>query len=208
MSAAWPEFWQHIPDEDRGAISDILTTLLSSGVLLGEEGRGRQLYQTARQFEKEISDYLAPLHIQLLLDPDRPILQARPVAGDCGLTERFSKAATLVVLVLWRIYDEKRLTETSAAVIIPVEEICQRLKLYFENVEPPSSGQLERILQKLKSLNLIRTQARQDVQKFGETLLEILPSLPRVIPFEHAEAWEQQAALYRGDGETTLEEPS
>lgn len=208
MSATWPDFWQHIPDEDRGAISDILTTLLSSGVLLGEEGCGRQLYQTARQFEKEISDYLAPLHIQLLLDPDRPILQARPVAGDCGLTGRFSKAETLVVLVLWRIYDEKRLTETSAAVIIPVEEIFQRLKLYFENIEPPSSGQLERILQKLKSLNLIRTQSRQDVQKFGETLLEILPTLPRVIPFEHAEAWEQQAALYRGDGETTLEEPS
>ncbi len=206
MSAAWPEFWQHVPEEDRGAISEILTTLLSSGVLLGEEGRGRQLYQTARQFEKEISDYLAPLHIQLFLDPDRPILQARPVAGDCGLTERFSKAETLVLLVLWRIYDEKRLTETSAAVIIPAEEIFQRLKLYFEKIEPPSSGQLERILQKLKSLNLIRTQARQDVQKFGETLLEILPTLPRVIPFEHAEAWEHQAALYRGDSETTLEE--
>jgi len=204
MSAAWPEFWQHVPEEDRGAISEILTTLLSSGVLLGEEGRGRLLYQTAREFEKEISDYLAPLHIQLFLDPDRPILQARPVAGDCGLTERFSKAETLVLLVLWRIYDEKRMTETSAAAIIPVEEIFQRWRLYFQKIEPPSSGQLERILQKLKSLNLIRTQARQDVQKFGETLLEILPTLPRVIPFEHAEAWEHQSALYRG--ETTLED--
>lgn len=206
MSAQWPDFWQHIPEEDRGALSEILAELLSTGVLLGEEGRGRELYLTAREYEKEIADYLAPLHFTLVPHADRPILQARPEPGECGLTARFSKAETLVVLVLWRIYDEARMTQVASTVLVQVNEIFQRLKLYFERIDPPSPGQMERILQKLRGLQLIRMQPRQEAANLGETMLEILPTLPRVIPFESPEAWEQQADVYRG--ETTMEEAS
>lgn len=199
MSARWPEFWQHVDEEDRGALSEILTELLSTGVLLGEEGRKRELYLTARNYEKEIMDFLAPLHFDLVFHPDRPILQARSEPGECGLTARFSKAETLVVLVLWRIYDEVRLSQIAAAVVIPVDEIFQRLKLYFEHIDPPTESHLERILQKLRTLQLIRLQPRQDAVRYGDVMLEILPTLPRVIPFESPEAWEQQASVYRGE---------
>lgn len=199
MSTRWPEFWQHVDEEDRGALSEILTELLSTGVLLGEEGRKRELYLTARNYEKEIMDFLAPLHFDLVSHPDRPILQARPEPGECGLTARFSKAETLVVLVLWRIYDEVRLSQIAAAVVIPVDEIFQRLKLYFEHIDPPTESHLERILQKLRTLQLIRLQPRQDAVRYGDVMLEILPTLPRVIPFESPEAWEQQASVYRGE---------
>lgn len=204
MSAHWPDFWQHVPEGDRGALSEILTELLSTGVLLGEEGRMRELYLTARNYEKEIADFLGPLHFALVPHSDRPILQARPEPGECGLTARFSKAETLVVLVLWRVYDEARLTQVAPAVVIPVDEIFQRLKLYFERIDPPTESHLERMLQKLRTLQLIRMQPRQDAARFGDTMLEILPTLPRVIPFESPEAWEQQAGVYRG--ETAQEE--
>ncbi|MGB7792902.1 MAG: DUF4194 domain-containing protein [Terrimicrobiaceae bacterium] len=123
----------------------VLTELLSAGVLLGEEGRGRELYLTAREYERDLAEYLAPLHFVLVSYPDRPILQARPLRGECGLTAKFSKAETLVVLVLWRIYDEVRLTQVASTALVPVEEIFQRLKLYFERIDPPTESQLERI---------------------------------------------------------------
>lgn len=206
MNARWPGFWQHIPEADRGALGEILAELLSTGVLLGEDGRGRELYLTAREYENEIADYLAPLHFTLVPHADRPILQARPEPGECGLTAKFTKAETLVVLVLWRIYDEVRMTQTAAAVLLSVDEIFQRLKLYFERLEPPTPGQMKNILDRLRGLRLIRLQPRQEAAKFNETLLEILPTLPRVIPFESPEAWEQQAGVYRG--ETNLEDAS
>ena len=85
MPLPWPSFWQHIKTDDRSAVSEILTELLAHGALLGDTGRDRELYLLATDYQKEIGEYLAPLHLELLLDPDRPIFQVRPVPGDCGL---------------------------------------------------------------------------------------------------------------------------
>ena len=66
MSLPWPSFWQHIPDADRSALSDILTDLLAHGALLGDTGRDRELYLLAREYQRELAEYLAPLHLELL----------------------------------------------------------------------------------------------------------------------------------------------
>ena len=81
-------------------LREILTELLATGVLLGESGRERELFLTARKYEPQLADYLAPLSLNLVPDPDRPLLQARPIPGECGLTARFTKDETLVVLTL------------------------------------------------------------------------------------------------------------
>src|SRR5947207_4248001 len=44
MSLPWPPFWQHIRVEDRSALSDVLTELLAHGALIGDAGRGLELY--------------------------------------------------------------------------------------------------------------------------------------------------------------------
>jgi len=193
----WPSFWEHIPDADRGALSDVLTELLSTGVLLGAQGRGRTLYLLARDYQKEIAEYLAPLQLDLAPDPEHSLFQARPVPGECGLTARFSKAETLVLLTLWRIYDDIRLTQVTSVFLTTAQEVFEKLKLYFEAIEPPTESQLERILARLRRFRLVSLQTRSEVGRFGELSIEILPTLPRVIPFENVEAWEQQAALYR-----------
>jgi len=196
MSLPWPTFWQHIREDDRSALSDVLTQLLASGVLLGDTGRDRELFLLARQYQSEISDYFAPIHLELVPDPDRPILQLRPVPGDCGLIVRFNKAETLLVLTLWRIFHDARMEQTVATVVVTANDIWSRLKLYFERIDPPTEAHLREMLGKLRGRGLLRIQRQDDGARFGDTQIEILPTLTRVIPFENEAAWEQQRALY------------
>ena len=197
MSLPWPAFWAHVGEDDRPAIKEALAELLSTGVLLGDEGRARELYLVAREYQQELAEFLGVLELDLVPDPDRPIFQARPVAGDCALTATFSKDETLVVLALWRIYDEERMARPAASVVFTANLLYARLKLYFEHIEPPTESHLERILGKLRRKKLIRFHRHDDPLLFGESGIEILPTLPRVIPFEDAAAWEQQVAIYR-----------
>ena len=200
MALPWPQFWQHIPTDDRGRLSDVLTELLGHGALVGDTGRDHELYMLARQYSREIGEYLAPLHLELVPDPDRPIFQVRPVPGDCGLVARFNKAETLLVLTLWRIYHDARMERTVETVVVSANDIWQRLKLYFEQVDLPNSSQLREMLLKLRRRRLLRVQWSEDAAQFGESQVEILPTLPRVIPFENADAWQQQVDLYQQPG--------
>jgi hypothetical protein len=200
MALPWPPFWQHIPPDDRAGLSDVLTELLGYGALLGDTGRDHELYMLARQYSREIGEYLAPLHLELVPDPDRPIFQVRPVPGDCGLVARFNKAETLLVLTLWRMYHDARMERTLETVVVSANDIWQRLKLYFEQVDLPNPSQLRDMLGKLRKRRLLRVQWHEDAAQFGESQVEILPTLPRVIPFENAAAWQQQVDLYQQPG--------
>ena len=195
MTPTWPSFWAHIPEADRPAVREILTELLATGVLFGDAGRERELFRTARQYEQEIADYLSLLNLTLLPDPDRAILQARPVPGECGLTARFTKDETLVVLTLWRIYDDALMERPTNIVTLSADDLFAKLKLYFEHIELPAPTHLERILARLRSRRLIRFQPSDE--QFGESRLEILPTLARAIPFERAEEWAQSVGLFQ-----------
>jgi len=207
MTLPWPSFWAHIPEDDRVTIREILAELLGTGVLFGDDGRARQLYLVAREHEKELREYLAPLNLDLIPDPDRPLYQARPIPGECNLTSRFTKDETLLLLTLWRIYDEERMARSVETVVVPANLIFARLKLYFEHIEPPTESHFERIIARLRAKRLIRFERHEDPQRFGDSVVEILPTLQRVIPFENTEAWEQQASLYRAtEAESDAEE--
>ena len=197
MSLTWPSFWQHIPTDDRPAVSEILTELLAHGALLGDTGRDRELYLLAGEYRREIGEFFAPLHLELLPDPDRPILQLRPVPGDCGLMARFNKAETLLVLTLWRLYHDARMETVRETVVVTANDVWQRLRLYFETLTPPTESKLREMLGRLRGRHLVRVQWHDDPVRFGESQIEILPTLPRVIPFADTAAWEQQAELYK-----------
>lgn len=197
MSLPWPSFWQHIPEDDRSGVSEALTELLAHGALIGDTGRDHELFMLARQWQREISEYLSPLNLELVPDPDRPILQARPVPGDCGLVAKFNKAETLLVLTLWRMYHDIRMERTVETVVVSANEVYQRLTVYFAHVEPPNSAQMRDMLGRLRNRCLVRVQLNEDSAQFGESQVEILPTLPRVIPFQDIAAWEQQADAFR-----------
>lgn len=195
MTPNWPSFWVHIPDDDRPALREVLADLLATGVLFGDAGRERELYHTARKYDSELTDYLSLLNLTLFPDPDRPILQVRPIPGECSLTARFTKDETLVVLTLWRIYDDAIMERSTNIVTLSADDLFAKLKLYFEHIEPPKPTHLERILGKLRSRRLIRFQP--NVEQFGESRLEILPTLARAIPFDRPEEWAQSVTLFQ-----------
>ena len=199
MPLPWPTFttWTRIREEDRAALSDVLAELLAHGALIGEAGRDRELYLLAREYEPELCEYLAPLHLLLVPDSDRPIFLLQPVSGDCGLLARFNRAETLLVLTLWRIYHDARMEQAVEAVVVTANDIWQRLKLYFEQIELPTPAQLRDILGTLRRRRLVRVRWQEEASQFGESQIEILPTLAHVIPFENAEAWQQQATLYQ-----------
>ena len=196
MALPWPSFWQHIRTEDRAALSEILSELLAHGALLGDTGRDRELYLLAREHYRELAEYLAPLNLELLPDPDRPLYQVRPVPGDCALVARFNKAETLLVLTLWRVYHDARMEAVVDTVVVTVNDVWHRLHVYFENVTPPTEALLREMLGKVRNRRLVRVQWHEDPKRFGESQVEILPTLSRVIPFEDLAAWEQQVTLY------------
>jgi hypothetical protein len=194
----WPRFWPDVPDTDRAPLREILAELLGRGTLLGNEGSGRDLFLLARDhYQEHLKDYLAPLGLELIVDDDFYLLQARPRPEACLLLAQFTKDETLLLLVLWRAWDDHRTSRAEQSVIITVDDLWQRFKSTFENIEPPEKTHVEQMLARMKRHRLVRTQRPDPNAPIGETLIEILPSLARTIPFDSIESWNARAALYQ-----------
>ncbi|MDB6077900.1 MAG: hypothetical protein JWO82_1647 [Akkermansiaceae bacterium] len=194
----WPRFWADVPDSDRAPIREILADLLGRGTLLGSEGSGRDLFLLARDhYQSHLSDYLAPLGLDLIVDDDFSLLQARPRPESCHLLGQFTKDETLLLLVLWRAWDDHRSTHAAQAVVITVDDLWQRFKATFENIDPPGETHLDQVLARLKRHRLIRTQKPDPGSPLSDMQIEILPSLARTIPFDSIESWLVRTELYQ-----------
>jgi hypothetical protein len=194
----WPSFWPDVPEEDRPGIREILAELLGRGTLLGDSGSGRDLFLLARDhYQKHLSDYLAPLGLELVVDDDFSLIQARPIPETCHLLSTFSKDETLLLLVMWRAWDDHRTNEISSAVVLTVDDLWTRFRNTFDKIDPPEKTHLDSLLARLKRHRLIRTHKPDGAENLGETLIEILPSLPRTIPFDSLESCLKRAALYQ-----------
>lgn len=196
-SLPWPTFWADVPDRDRAPLRDALADLLRHGIILGDEGSGRDTYLFVRdQYTQHVRDYLSPLGLELIIDHEPPLLQARPVPEECELLATFTKDETLIVLALWRLYDEARSGQSSQTVIITANDLWVKWKVFFEHIEPPGLTALEGVLARLRRKRLIRFQHSDDSTRPGDAQIEILPTLSRTIPFENIEAWLERARLY------------
>ena len=194
----WPRFWSDVPESDRAPMREVLAELLGRGVLLGDEGGGRDLFLLARDhYRTHLEDYLAPLALELIVDDEHSILQARPRTESCLLLGRFDKDETLVLLALWRLYDDERGNGLQEAVVITVDGLWAALKVYFDKIEPPEKSHIETLLARLRRHRLIRTAKPEGMTQLGEMQIEILPSLARAIPFESIEAWQSRVDTYQ-----------
>ena len=194
----WPRFWSDVPESDRAPMREVLAELLGRGVLLGDEGGGRDLFLLARDhYRTHLEDYLAPLALELIVDDEHSILQARPRTESCLLLGRFDKDETLVLLALWRLYDDERGNGLQEAVVITVDGLWAALKVYFDKIEPPEKSHIETLLASFRRHRLIRTAKPEGMTQLGEMQIEILPSLARAIPFESIEAWQSRVDTYQ-----------
>jgi hypothetical protein len=177
-------------------LREILAELLAHGVILGDSGSGRDQYLLVRDhYQQHVEDYLAPLGLKLVVDEDFFLLQAQPRAEACLLLAKFSKDESLIMLALWRVWDEQQSSQSSGAVILTVDDLWNHLKVYFDRMDPPEKTQIENILSKLKRHRLVRTQKPEQMTGIGEMQIEVLPSLVRVIPFDDLDAWLQRVDL-------------
>jgi hypothetical protein len=194
----WPRFWPDVPEDDRPAIREILAELLGRGTLLGATGAGRDHFMLARDHYREhLTDYLAPLGLELIVDDDFSLLQARPRPEACHLLSQFTKDETLLLLVLWRVWDDHRSNEATSSVILTVDDLWTRFRNTFDKIDPPEKTHLNSLLARLKRHRLIRTHKPDAAVQLGDVLIEVLPSLPRVIPFDSLESCLDRAALYQ-----------
>ncbi len=192
----WPSFWADVPADERAPMRDILAELLGRGALLGDTGSGRELFLLARDHHRfRLEDFLAPLGLELIVDDEAMLLQARPRTEACQLLGRFTKVQTLILLALWRVWDESQTAGLSSAVLLTLDELYGRLRVYFEGIIPPERTQLEEALNKLKRHRLVRTQKPDGAENAGALLIEILPSLARTIPFDSIEQWTERSRL-------------
>ena len=192
----WPSFWAEVPAEERAPLRDILAELLGRGVLLGDTGSGRELFLLARDHHRfRLEDYLAPLGLELIVDEDALLLQARPRTEACQLLGNFTKDETLILLTLWRVWDEAQTSGTNAAVLLSLDDLWEKLRVYFDRIEPPEKSQIEAALTRLKRHRLIRTKKPDHMSHTGEILIEILPSLARSIPFDSIEQWQERVEM-------------
>jgi hypothetical protein len=190
----WPRFWSDIPESDRAPLREVLAELLGRGVLLGDEGSGRDLFLLARDhYRAHLEDYLAPLALELIIDDDGSLLQARPRTESCLLLGKFDKDETLMLLTLWRLFDDERSSGAQEAVVVTVDQVWASMKVYFDKIEPPEKTHIESLLARLRRHRLIRSTKPEGMTQLGEMQIEILPSLARVIPFDDIAAWQMKA---------------
>lgn len=192
----WPSFWADVPAEERAPLRDILAELLGRGVLLGDTGSGRELFLLARDHHRfRLEDYLAPLGLEFIVDDDALLLQARPRTEACQLLGIFTKDETLILLTLWRVWDEAQTSGTNAAVLLRLDDLWEKLRVYFDRIEPPEKSQIEAALTRLKRHRLVRTQKPDSMEHVGDLLIEILPSLARAIPFDSIAQWQERVDM-------------
>lgn len=192
----WPSFWADVPAGERAPLRDILAELLGRGVLLGDTGSGRELFLLARDHHRfRLEDYLAPLGLEFIVDDDALLLQARPRTEACQLLGTFTKDETLILLTLWRVWDEAQTSGTNAAVLLRLDDLWEKLRVYFDRIEPPEKSQIESALTRLKRHRLVRTQKPDSMEHVGDLLIEILPSLSRAIPFDSLEQWQERVDM-------------
>lgn len=208
MSALpWPRFWSHVEENYRQPLRDALSELLRHGVILGDEGSGRDLYRLVRdQFPDEIAEYFAPLGLRIVTLLDPPLIQAQPIPEECDLVAQFTQQETLLALVLWRIYDEGLITGRSKTILISANDLWQKWRVIFDNIHPPSMSAVKDSLARLRRKRLVRYTDAQDPAQPGDATIEILPTLPRVVDFSGLEEWHARAVAFQNENATPSED--
>jgi hypothetical protein len=205
----WPTFWNNIAEADRQPLRDILSELLRYGVIFGDEGSGRDRFRLVREHLRTyVEGYFAPLGLRLLVLDDPPLIQIQPIPEECDLLARFTLQETLLALVLWLMYDEAQLTNRSKAVLFSVNEFWNKCRIIFDRLNELSPNAMKEALVRFRRKRLIRFEDSEDPSRPGDGMIEVLPTLARVIDFAGLEEWQARAAVFQKESEAAFSSES
>jgi hypothetical protein len=183
-----------LPPADRERLGEALRRLLAHGSVLGLEPGQTELYHWCYQNRPWLEEMAGLLDLKLHWDhPDRTV-QAVPQSAAFLL--RLKLDATLVLLTLWYEFDTAiRDRGESPPVRLTVQQLNDSLAAKFEPLRKfqPSPTRLREILALGQRKNLLRFTPQDALER---SLIEVLPTLKRVIPFQGLEEWQRHAERF------------
>ena len=183
-----------LPEHDRERLGEALRRFVAHGSILGLEPAQTDLYHWCHQNREWVDELAGLLDFKLLWDQQERTVQALPQTAAFRL--RLPLDATLVLLTLWYEFDTAvRDRGETPPIRLTVQQLNDSLKTKFEPLQKnlPSSSRLGEILALAQRKNLLRYEAEVS---FERSVIEVLSTLKRVIPFQNIEDWNKNAERY------------
>ena len=180
-----------LTDADRDRLGEALRRLLANGSIIGTESGQAELYHWCHLNREWVEEIAGLVDLKLFWDHEIRLVQAVPQSG--AFTLRLKLDATLVLLTLWYEFDAAVRDRGEAPPIrLSVEQLNDSLKTKFEPLRKhlPSPTRLREILSLAQRKSLLRYSPAEEP---ANAIIEILPTLKRVIPFQDIAEWNRQA---------------
>lgn len=183
-----------LSENDRERLGEALRALLVHGSILGLEAGDRDLYHWSYQNRSFVEEITALLDFKLNWDYQDRTVQAVPQSPAFLLRLRLD--ATLVLLTLWYEFDTAvRDRGDTPPVRLSVQQLNDALAAKFEPLRKnlPSQTRLREILSLAQRKNLLRFAPDPMPES---AVIEVLPTLKRIIPFQDLDEWSRNAERY------------
>ncbi len=179
-------------DQDR--LSEALRRLLASGSILGLEPAQTDLYHWCYQNRPWVDEMALLLDLKLHWEHQDRTVQAVPQSA--MFLQRLKLDATLVLLTLWYEFDTAiRDRGETPPVRLTAQQLNDSLAAKFEPLKKfqPSPTRLREILSLAQRKNLLRYTVDPAPER---SVIEIFPTLKRIIPFQSIDEWNRNAERY------------
>ena len=189
---------------DRDRLGESLRRLMSSGSIVGLEPSQADLYHWCYQNRPWVDELASLLDLKLHWEHQDRTVQAVP-QGTAFLL-RLKLDATLVLLTLWYEFDTAiRDRGETPPVRLTAQQLNDSLAAKFEPLKKfqPSPTRLREILSLAQRKNLVRYVPDEALER---SIIEVFPTLKRLIPFQNIEEWNRHAVRYLAGAKAAGEE--
>ena len=179
---------------DRERLGEAMRRLMAHGSILGLEPSQTDLYHWCYQNRPWLDEFANLLDLKLHWEHQDRTVQAVPESSAFLL--RLKLDATLVLLTLWYEFDTAiRDRGETPPVRLTAQQLNDSLAAKFEPLKKfqPSPTRLREILALAQRKNLLRFTPDAALE---HSVIEVFPTLKRVIPFQSIEEWNKHAERY------------
>lgn len=190
-----------LQQNDRERLGEALRRLMSSGSILGLEPAQTDLYHWCYQNRPMLDEMAGLLDLKLFWEHQDRTVQAVPQSAAFLLKLKLD--ATLVLLTLWYEFDSAiRDRGETPPVRITAQQLNDSLAAKFEPLKKfqPSATRLREILSLAQRKNLLKYDPDPAPER---TVIEIYPTLKRIIPFQSIDEWNKNAERYVASAKST-----
>ena len=180
--------------QDRERLGEAMRRLMAHGSILGLEPSQTDLYHWCYQNRPWMDEFANLLDLKLHWEHQDRTVQAVPESSAFLL--RLKLDATLVLLTLWYEFDTAiRDRGETPPVRLTAQQLNDSLAAKFEPLKKfqPSPTRLREILSLAQRKNLLRFTPDAALER---SVIEVFPTLKRVIPFQSIEEWNKNAERY------------